>query len=101
MVVSERVSLLIIPVGSDPLLVAPLLEAEGLRDRCAVKGVFIYEDGESFVGALQAALTDRSPAGPMGCAYTVMRLLERSLWEGAAGCSDQRLRYHWIGGRSA
>ncbi len=80
---SERVTLLIIPACSEPVLVAPLFEAGGLTDGCGVDHVFSYEDGVSPVRALRAAVRDRHLTGPMGCEYTAMRMLERSLWEEA------------------
>ncbi|MFO8061245.1 MAG: Xaa-Pro peptidase family protein [Bacillota bacterium] len=79
--VSERVTLLIVPAASDPFLIAPLLEAEGLRDSCGVNQVYSYADGVPPVRALRAAVSGEDLAGPVGCEYTAMRMLERSLWE--------------------
>lgn len=81
--VSERITMLIIPLEGEPALIAPLLEAGGLQEACRIDNVFSYRDGESPGRAFREAVSELALEGPVGCEYTGMRMLELSMWERA------------------
>ncbi len=80
---SERVTMLIVPPQGEPALIAPLLEAAGLQEACKIDTVFSYRDGQPPERAFREAVACMGLEGPVGCEYTAMRMLERSMWERA------------------
>jgi len=90
MSVSERVTMLVVPVEGSPALVAPMLEAGGLAEMCGIEDIFTYRDGESPVESMRKLMTMRELTGPVGCEFTGMRMLERDVLSSAA--ADMKYR---------